>query len=307
MLEYLLELVLDGLNRTGRMESAPRLSIITPVFNGEGFIGGCIESVAAQNCAGVEHIVVDGGSTDGTVEILREKAHTHSHLRWISEPDRGQSDAMNKGIAMARAEYIGVLNADDFYEPGALSRIVDTISNLPEPRFIVGVCNVLTVGDELLYVNRPTVPKFENIVVDEQVWPCPVNPAAYFYPKTIHNVVGLYNVDEHQGMDFEFILAAVQAIEPLYIDVVLGNWRHIPGTKTFDSHSDSSIWALKRKIRRAAWKRASLKTKLRTILLLSRHRPYYRLRLAYWDFYNRRAARRRNMGLPANPGSAGSA
>src|SRR5262249_45098859 len=165
---------------------------------------------------------------------------------------------------------------------------------------------VLAVGDELLYVNRRTVPKFENIVVDEQRWPCPVNPAAYFYPKTIHNVVGLYNVDEHQGMDFEFILAAVQAIEPLYIDVVLGNWRHIPGTKTFDSHSDSSIWALKRKIRRAAWKRASLKTKLRTILLWSRRRPYYRLKLAYWDFYNRRAARRR-MGLPANPGSAGSA
>ena len=108
---------------SGDVKVTPLLSIITPVYNGEKFILGCIESVVAQNCAGVEHIVVDGGSTDRTVQILREKAETHPHLRWISEPDSGQSDALNKGIALARAEYIGILNVDDFYEFGrSLSR-----------------------------------------------------------------------------------------------------------------------------------------------------------------------------------------
>jgi glycosyltransferase involved in cell wall biosynthesis len=86
------------------MKAMPTVSIITPVYNGEKFISGCIESVAAQNCAGVEHIIVDGGSSDRTVHIVREKAAAHPHLRWISEPDRGQSDALNKGIGMARAE-----------------------------------------------------------------------------------------------------------------------------------------------------------------------------------------------------------
>jgi glycosyltransferase involved in cell wall biosynthesis len=104
--------------------------------------------VAAQNCDRVEHIIVDGGSGDRTVPILREKARAHPYLRWISEPDRGQSDALNKGIEMARGEYIGILNADDFYEPGVLSRIAAIIKTLSEPRFIVGACNVLTTGDQ---------------------------------------------------------------------------------------------------------------------------------------------------------------
>jgi glycosyltransferase involved in cell wall biosynthesis len=285
------------------MEATPTFSIITPVFNGESFIAGCIESVVTQNCVGVEHIVVDGGSTDRTVEILREKARAHSHLRWISEPDRGQSDALNKGIAMARADYIGILNADDYYEPEALRRVATIIKDLPSPRFITGDCNVLTASDKLFHINRPKVPKFENIMVDDQLWPWPYNPAAYFYPKAIHNIVGPYNVEEHQGMDFEFILAAVQVIEPLYIDVVLGNWRHLPGTKTFNSITDGSIWALKQKIRRAAWRRAPFKTKLRTILLWVRHRPY-RLKLAYRDFC--RAARRR-VNIVADAGPTGSA
>src|SRR5215212_5805406 len=139
------------------MEVTPILSIITAVYNGEKFISGCIESVVAQNCAGVEHVIVDGGSSDRTVEILRERARVHPYLRWISEPDRGQSDALNKGIGLARAEYIGILNADDFYEPGALSCVAEMIKNLPGPRFIVGACNILTTEDRLVEVNRPRV------------------------------------------------------------------------------------------------------------------------------------------------------
>lgn len=268
---------------SGDVKVTPLLSIITPVYNGEKFILGCIGSVVAQNCAGVEHIVVDGGSTDRTVQILREKAETHPHLRWISEPDSGQSDALNKGIALARAEYIGILNVDDFYESGALCRVAGIIKNLHESRFIVGACNVLTTGDKLLHVNRPSVLKFENMLVDDGVWPFPLNPAAYFYPKAVHDVVGTYNIEEHQVMDFEFILAVVQAIEPLYIDVVLGNWRRIPGTKTFNSIEDGSLWPMMRRVRVAAWKRAPLKTKLRIASLWISHRPY-RLKVAYWDF-----------------------
>jgi glycosyltransferase involved in cell wall biosynthesis len=261
------------------MEATPTLSIITPVYNGEKFISGCIQSVAAQNCTAVEHVIVDGGSSDRTVYILREKARAHPYLRWISEPDRGQSHALNKGIGMARAEYIGILNADDFYEPGALSCVAAIIKKLPGPRFIVGACNVLTTDDKLVDVNRPSVLKFENLIADAKC-PFPYNPVSYFYPKAVHDVVGPYNIEEHFGMDFEFILAVVQAIKPLYIDAVLGNFRLIPGTKTFNSIRDGSMWTIKRKIRMAAWKRASVKIKMRVAFLWMLHR----LKAACWNF-----------------------
>ena len=270
------------------MEAIPTLSIITPVYNGEKFIAGCIDSVADQNCAGVEHIIVDGGSADGTVQIIPEKANTYSHLRWISEPDRGQSDAMNKGIAMARAEYIGFLNADDFYEPGVLCRVVDIIQNLSEPRFIVGACNVLTTDDKLRYVNRPSVLKFENIMVDDCTWPFPHNPSAYFYPRSLHDVVGPYNINSHFCMDFEFILAVVQNIRPLYINAVLGNFRLIPGTKTFNSGKYG--WGIPESAG-FAWRRGAArrsKPSSRVVFLWISHRPY-RLKLAYWDFRRRHA------------------
>lgn len=76
------------------------LSIITPVFNGKRFIEFCIKNVSEQNCPDAEHIIVDGGSTDGTVEIVKSYADKYPHIRWISKKDRGQSDAMNKGMLL---------------------------------------------------------------------------------------------------------------------------------------------------------------------------------------------------------------
>jgi glycosyltransferase involved in cell wall biosynthesis len=269
------------------METKPTLSIITPVYNGEKYISGCIEAVAAQNCVGIEHIVVDGASADGTVQILGQMAATHPHLRWISERDRGQSDAMNKGIDMARAAYIGILNVDDFYEPDTLSNVLDIIKTLSEPRFIVGACNIRTDEDKIDFVNRPNLLKFENIIVDDDMWPFPHNPSAYFYPKLVHEIVGPYNVEEHFGMDFEFILAVIQTIEPLYIDSVLGNFRRIPGTKTHNSIRDGMDRKIRLKIRIAAWKRAPLKSKMRIALLWMSHSP----KRAYWNYRRHRLLR----------------
>src|SRR5690349_9456456 len=100
------------------------LSIVTPVFNGGCFIESCLRNVIEQACPAIEHIVVDGGSADGTVEILSEYAARFDHIHWVSERDRGQSDALNKGIRMARGTVIGWLNVDDFYEPNVLSGVL---------------------------------------------------------------------------------------------------------------------------------------------------------------------------------------
>ena len=98
------------------------LSVITPVFNGIRFIESCILNVIEQGCCEVEHLIIDGGSSDGTVEIVSRYAERYRHIRWVSEQDEGQSHAMNKGIAMARGTIIGFLNVDDYYEPRVAPR-----------------------------------------------------------------------------------------------------------------------------------------------------------------------------------------
>jgi glycosyltransferase involved in cell wall biosynthesis len=97
----------------------PRLSIVTPCFNSEKTIRETIESVVRQKYPNLEHIVVDGGSKDGTLAIVRQ----YPHLQWISEKDEGHYDAMNKGIARSTGEIVAILNSDDCYREGALLRV----------------------------------------------------------------------------------------------------------------------------------------------------------------------------------------
>jgi glycosyltransferase involved in cell wall biosynthesis len=103
----------------------PMISVITPVYNGDRFIESCIRMVIDQACSEAEHLIIDGGSSDRTVEIVQQYADRYPHIRWVSEPDAGQSDAMNKGIEMAKGDIIAMLNVDDYYEPNVLNRIVE--------------------------------------------------------------------------------------------------------------------------------------------------------------------------------------
>jgi glycosyltransferase involved in cell wall biosynthesis len=102
------------------------VSVVTPSLNQARYVRQAIESVREQTYEPVEHVVVDGGSTDGTQEILRE----YEHLRWVSEPDRGQSHALNKGFAMTEGEVLGWLNADDAYELHAVAEAVAALRDV---------------------------------------------------------------------------------------------------------------------------------------------------------------------------------
>jgi glycosyltransferase involved in cell wall biosynthesis len=212
-----------------------KVSIITPIFNGIRFIEFCIKNVIEQNCRDAEHIIVDGGSTDGTVEVIERYAAKYPHIRWISEKDQGQSDAMNKGLTMAQGEMIGFLNVDDFYEPGTLNWVVERFAVLSEPTLLVGNCNVWGDDGTIRWVNRPAHLKLTQLLVaDESRYPFPVNPSAYFYHKSLHDIIGMYDTGEHYTLDIDFILKAVRHAHCLYIDKTLGNYRYISGTKTYD-------------------------------------------------------------------------
>ena len=109
------------------MAEFPRISIITPSFNSVSTVGETIGSVLAQDSKNWEHIVVDGGSRDGTVELLKK----YPHLHWNSEKDEGHFQAMNKGIARATGEVIVILNADDCFRAGALRAVAEAFQKNP--------------------------------------------------------------------------------------------------------------------------------------------------------------------------------
>ncbi len=117
-----------SLIQSGSMTSLPKISVVTPCFNSIATIRDTIESVRRQDYPDCEHIVFDGGSTDGTVELLKE----YPHLIWVSEKDAGHYHAMNKGIERATGDVVAILNADDCYRPGALAKVGEAFAAHPD-------------------------------------------------------------------------------------------------------------------------------------------------------------------------------
>lgn len=112
----------------------PKVSIVTPSYNQGKFIKSAIQSVLDQNYPNFEHIILDNCSNDGTVEILQQ----YPHLIWKSQPDRGQSDALNQGFRLATGDIIGWLNADDLYLPQCFNKIVESFANAPQSDIAYG-------------------------------------------------------------------------------------------------------------------------------------------------------------------------
>jgi glycosyltransferase involved in cell wall biosynthesis len=126
----------------------PLVSVITPSFNQARFLEETIKSVLAQGYPRIEYIIVDGGSTDGSLEIIKGYA---KHLAWwVSEPDRGQTDAINKGFNRANGEILAWLNSDDTYEEGAVSQAVAFLSNNSDVGMVYGDANLIDEQGEII-------------------------------------------------------------------------------------------------------------------------------------------------------------
>lgn len=117
----------------------PMISIITPSLNCGAYIEQCIQSVLVQNYSNFEHIIMDGGSQDETVEILKK----YPHLRWISEPDRGEADALNKALKMTQGDIIAWLNADDYYLEGVFERVSQEVIPSQNRHVIYGGTHII--------------------------------------------------------------------------------------------------------------------------------------------------------------------
>jgi len=218
----------------------PTLSIVTPSYNQADFIEECLESVRGQDYDDVEHVVVDGGSTDGTVEIL-EQYDDEYDLRWVSEPDEGQSDAVNKGIRMADGEWIGWQNSDDFYLSGAFEMFETARRDTPEADLIYG--DVVVVNEESEEIRRLYQPRPSKFA--HRYWSLFARNQATFFSQRVVDTVGYLNEDLEIAMDEEFFWRVLKTgVSVESVQTALGAFRVQSDAKTFgDSHE---AWAEER-------------------------------------------------------------
>lgn len=215
----------------------PLVSVITPSFNQAPFIEETIQSVLTQDYPHIEHIVIDGRSTDGTLEILKKYSHLSERFHFISEPDRGQSHAINKGLNMAKGEIIGWLNSDDLYLPGAIRTAVETLQHTPEWSMVYGKAYHINEKNEIIN-SYPVKQPFQRKSLFNSCIIC--QPAA-FIRKTVFEAVG--GVDEGLNfcMDYDLWMRISKHFPIGYTEHFLAQSRLHPKCKTVAHFADTGI------------------------------------------------------------------
>jgi len=194
------------------------VSIITVVYNGEKYLEQTIKSVINQTYKNIEYIIIDGGSTDGTLDII--KKYEEHITYWVSEADKGLYDAMNKGIKIAKGELIGMINSDDWYELDAVKTMVNAYEKYPNKSiFHADRYDVHEDGNRTIKKFHPSVFKFKYYGMT-------YNHPSMFITKTEYNE-HLYSLEFRSHSDYKFVLEAFTKDKNkfYYIDKAIVNYR----------------------------------------------------------------------------------
>jgi len=217
----------------------PGITIVTPSFNQGRFIEETIRSVLLQNYPNLEYIIIDGGSNDNTLEILKKYDAWITY--WISEPDKGQSDAINKGFQKATGIYGNWINSDDLLEKDALWTLAQKIDINEERVVFLGDYKEIDYNGELKRVSRSDIRTLEELVDIECHWrngkSNQIGQQATFFPVKIFKDVGMLNTHNHYSMDYELwgrFLIAGATFCPVH--ETLGAFRVYAGQKISDRH-----------------------------------------------------------------------
>lgn len=212
------------------IENAPLVSIVTPVYQMARYIGETLDSVFAQDYPRIEYIVMDGGSTDGTLEILRRyERRDCSHLRFrvFSEPDRGTADAINKGFARAVGSILGFLNADDTYLPGAVTTAVAALERDRSLGGVYGEADWVNTDGTVLG-RYPTEP-FHPERLREQCFIC--QPASLLRREALDGA-GMLDTSLNYGYDYDLWIRVARKYKLVKLDQVLARSRMHTANKT---------------------------------------------------------------------------
>jgi len=209
----------------GRARRSPLVSIVTPSLNQGSFIREAVESVLAQDYTNLEYLVIDGGSTDGTVEILRDYGDC---LSWVSEPDRGQSHAINKGWRRARGEILAWLNSDDKLLPGAVSIAVEALQADREAAVAYGDLDEVDRDGQL--IRTVSYGDFDRWTLLHVYNPIP-QPAA-FIRRTALEEVGYVDEQLNYVMDWDLWMRIAKRKRIIHVPARLAVIRAYPDTKS---------------------------------------------------------------------------
>ncbi len=203
----------------------PLVSIVTPSFNQGRFLRRTIDSVLSQDYPHIEYFVIDGGSRDESVDILRSYGNC---FYWRSQPDRGQSDAINQGLQLARGDILGYLNSDDVLLPGTIATVVKHFESNADWDLLYGNAHEIDV-DNRIFAEYPTAP----YAFDRLLQSCCICQPAAFWRRRIVEQIGWFDDDLHYAMDYEYWLRLGQAGGTLvHVPEFLACSRVYPETKT---------------------------------------------------------------------------
>ncbi|MBK5229647.1 MAG: glycosyltransferase [Thermoleophilia bacterium] len=215
----------------GDADLLPLITIVTPVFNAVETLAETLASIAAQRYPRLEHVVVDAVSTDGTLELLRAEERA-GRIKLISEPDRGLSDAFNKGVAAATGDLIGWLNADDVYEPGALFAVGAAFVANPDAEWLVGRCKIIG-GDGA--ETRRAVTAYKNFLLKRfslglYLTNNFVSSPATFVRRDVIAETGALDERFKYSADYDLWLRLARRGKPAYVDADVARFRMAEGS-----------------------------------------------------------------------------
>jgi glycosyltransferase involved in cell wall biosynthesis len=209
----------------------PTLSIVTPSYNHAEFLEQTVRSVLDQGYPGLEYLVMDGGSTDGSVDVLRRYG---DRLRWVSERDGGQAAALNAGFRQTSGEIIGWINSDDFYAPGALEVVGRVFAERPDVQWLYGRCPIV---DRAGVETRSLVTRYkefwmrryryERLMIENFI-----NQPTVFFRRSLLETVGPIDEGMRNAFDYHLFLRMAERARPHFVDRVLAFFRVYADAKT---------------------------------------------------------------------------
>jgi glycosyltransferase involved in cell wall biosynthesis len=214
----------------------PRLTIITPSLNQAQFLERAIRSVLDQQYDNLEYMVVDGGSTDGSAAIIER--YSDKLAWWVSESDRGQTHALNKGLARATGDYIAYINSDDYYLPGAFEIAVSALERTQAP-WVAGACRYVDIDGRLIWTWIPGLPEGRRHRWVLRSWGVP-QPSTFWTRKLVEKF-GPFREDMHYAFDTEYCLRlAYGGVFPELVDAEFATRVIHPGAKSWNDRPFAS-------------------------------------------------------------------